>query len=145
MRGYGIRWVKSVQNRLEGTGIVGTRTVPVSGSGKPIFKVPEQERFMFQEVGNQMYKVLERRNLGSPVKNCPKVYLTYLSEPVRRGLILIDCDICWGLVLLGFRRFCRSRRFCRNRRIQKDLESRNYQLIKVFQHCSTEVTKMEPT
>ena len=32
------------------------------------------------------------RNLGSPVKNCPKVSLIYLSESVRRGFILIDCD-----------------------------------------------------
>ena len=29
-----------------------------------------------------------KRNLGSPVKNCPKVSLIYLSESERRGLIL---------------------------------------------------------
>ena len=32
-----------------------------------------------------------KRNLGSPVKNYPKVSLIYLSESVI-GLILIDCD-----------------------------------------------------
>ena len=40
-----------------------------------------------------------RRNLRSPVKNCLKVSLIYLSESISRGLILIDCDIYWGLVL----------------------------------------------
>ena len=34
-----------------------------------------------------------KRNLGSPVKSCPKVSLIFLSESVRRGLILIGWDI----------------------------------------------------
>ena len=33
-----------------------------------------------------------KRNVGSQVKNCPKVSLIYLSESVRKGLILIGCD-----------------------------------------------------
>ena len=33
-----------------------------------------------------------KRNLGSPVKNYPRVYLICLIEFVRRGLILIGCD-----------------------------------------------------
>ena len=33
-----------------------------------------------------------KRNLGSPVKNCSKVSLIYLSESVRRGSISFDCD-----------------------------------------------------
>ena len=43
-------------------------------------------------------KHLFKRNLGSPVKNCPRVSLICLSESVRRGPILIGCDIYWGLV-----------------------------------------------
>ena len=39
-----------------------------------------------------------KRNLGSPVKNCPKVSLIYLSESVRGGSISFDCDIYWGFV-----------------------------------------------
>ena len=34
-----------------------------------------------------------KRDLGSPVKNCPEVSLIYLSESVRRGLILTGCDM----------------------------------------------------
>ena len=30
-----------------------------------------------------------KRNLGSPVKSCPNVSFIYLSESVKRGLILI--------------------------------------------------------
>ena len=33
-----------------------------------------------------------KRNLGSSVRNWPKISLIYLSESVRRGLILIGCD-----------------------------------------------------
>ena len=33
-----------------------------------------------------------KRNLGSPVKSCPKVSLIYLSESVRRRSIFIGCD-----------------------------------------------------
>ena len=33
-----------------------------------------------------------KRNLGSSVKNCPKVSLICLWKSVRRGPILIGCD-----------------------------------------------------
>ena len=33
-----------------------------------------------------------KRNLGSPVKNCPRVSLICPSESVTRGPILIGCD-----------------------------------------------------
>ena len=36
-----------------------------------------------------------KRNLGSPVKNCPKVSLICLSESGGRGSFLIGCDIYW--------------------------------------------------
>ena len=39
-----------------------------------------------------------KRNLGSPVKNCPRAFLICLSESVRRGLILPACDIYWRIV-----------------------------------------------
>ena len=70
------------QCRIESTGIVGTRTVPVPGNGEPNIQgartrtvpVPgsgkpniqgartstEQVQFLFQEVGNQMYKLLKQ-------------------------------------------------------------------------------------
>ena len=54
--------------RIEGTGIVGTRTVPVPENGEPnIQGIREQERFLFQEVGNQMYMVLERNGSSTQV------------------------------------------------------------------------------
>ena len=40
------------------------------------------------------------RNLGSPVKNCPRISLICLSESIRREPILIGCDIPY-VVSLG--------------------------------------------
>ena len=40
-----------------------------------------------------MKKLHLKRNLGSPVKNCPRVSKICLSESVRRGLILSGCEI----------------------------------------------------
>ena len=51
--------IRLSQCRIEGTGIVGTRKVPLPSDGEKIYKVPEQEQFLFQEIRNQIYKVLE--------------------------------------------------------------------------------------
>ena len=55
------------QCRIEGTGIVGTRTVPVPGNGEPNIQGARRKQFLFQEVGNQTYKVLERNGSGTQV------------------------------------------------------------------------------
>ena len=43
-----------------------------------------------------------KRNLGSPVKNCPKISLIYLSESVRRRAISFGCDIYVIVIILVF-------------------------------------------
>ena len=55
------------QCRIEGSGIVGTRTVTVPGKGEPNVQGARTERFLFEEVGNQMYKVLEQNGSGTQV------------------------------------------------------------------------------
>ena len=54
---------------------------------------------LFIFLGHSLKETSLKRNPESPVKNCPKVSLIYLSQSVRRGLILIDCDIYWGLII----------------------------------------------
>ena len=49
--------------------------------------------------GYSLKKHNVKRNLGSPVKSCSRVSLICLSESVRRGPVLIGCDIYWGLIL----------------------------------------------
>ena len=50
---------------MESTGFRGTRTVNVPGNGNQIYNEPEQ--FLFQEMGNQIYKVLEWSSSGTQV------------------------------------------------------------------------------
>ena len=52
--------------------------------------------WLFSEVILQKRRHI-KRNLGSSVKNCPKVSVIYLSESVRRGWMLIACYIYWGI------------------------------------------------
>ena len=68
-------------------------------------------------------KTLFKRNLGSQVKNCPKVSLIYLSESVRRGLILIGCDIYWGLVWEAQDHMQITCRYCTHDHMQMQMQT----------------------